>query len=239
MNTTIPAECMKNTIGYLYLLSYCPPDKVADFKNSADPLLSQLAAKAGMEKGPYLRRALPEACHRMVAFHQASREPDLALVQALLKSAASADTDADSLAAFKSQVALLSALPGRAKTENRLHRKKGCRLCAEPCRYGFFTLVSEPDMSRLQDFFTVESRKPAFSQTPLLPVYLFTINHLLTLTAAQNSIFERTHVANLAFCLLLLGLAKSRMAFPEEQIRLFQEANQEFLRRQGGRWACG
>jgi hypothetical protein len=36
----------------------------------------------------------------------------------------------------------------------------------------------------------------------------------------------------LAYCLLMLGMAKSRMAFPEAQSRLFQEANQEFVRRQ-------
>jgi hypothetical protein len=128
----------------------------------------------------------------------------------------------------------VAALPGRAKPENRLHRNKGCRLCAAPCMYGYFTLVSDPQFSLLQKNFAEEAGKPASKQTPLMPVYAFTVDHLLSITGTEKGFCEKNHLGNLAFCLLMLSMAKSRLAFPEAQTRLFQEANQVFIQRQGG-----
>lgn len=234
MSKTIPAGSMKKMITYLYLLSYCPPDKLADFKRNTAPMLKELAVQAGIKEKAFLAQALPEACTCILAFHQATREPDKKLVDALEAAARSADKNPASLTAFKEQMAQVAALPGRAKPENRLHRNKGCTLCAAPCRYGYFTLVSDPKFAGLQALFAAESGKPASKQTPLMPVYTFAVDHLLTITDTQEGYCERTHLANLAYCLLLLGMAKSRMALPEKQLVIFQGANQEFIRRQGG-----
>ena len=232
MSKTIPPESMKKTIAYLYLLSFCPPAQLADFKRSTASMLKELAGQAGLTEKEYFTQALPEACHRILAFHQATREPDPELVAALVQAAFTADKNPDTLIAFKAQMNHVAALPGRAKPENRLHRNKGCRYCAAACRYGYFTLVSDPQFSQLQALFAAEASKPASRQTPLTPVYVFAVDHLLKITGTQEGFCELPHAANLAYCLLMLGMAKSRMAFPEAQSRLFQEANQEFVRRQ-------
>ena len=233
MSKNIPAESMKKTIAYLYLLSFCPPAQLADFKRSTTPMRKELAGQTGLKEREFFTQTLPEACQRVVAFHQATREPDPKLVEALANAARIADKNPETLAAFQAQMARVAALPGRAKPENRLHRNKGCRYCAAPCRYGFFTLVSDPQFSELQALFAAESGKPASKQTPLMPVYTFAVDHLLKITDTQEGFCERTHLANLAYCLLLLGMAKSRLALPEKQLLLFQGANQEFIRRQG------
>jgi hypothetical protein len=234
MSQTIPAESMKKTIAYFHLLSYCPPGKLADFKSSTVLMLKELAAQAGLKEKAYLAQALPEACLRIVAFHQATREPDPELVETLVGAARTADKNPETLTAFKAEMNRIAALPGRAKPENRLHRNKGCRYCTAPCRYGYFTLVSDPQFSQLQALFAAESGKPASEQTPLMPVYIFAVNHLLKITGTQEGYCEGTHLANLGYCLLLLAMAKSRLAFPEAQMRIFQDANQEFVRRQEG-----
>lgn len=233
MSKTIHAGSMKKMIAQLYLLSFCPPDQLANFKSSRAPILKELAAQAGLKEKAFLAQALPEACTRILAFHQATREPDKKLVDALAIAAQNADKNQEALDAFKTQMAQVASLPGRAKPENRLHRNKGCRYCAVPCRYGFFTLVSDPQFSHLQALFAAESGKPASRQTPLIPAYTFTIDHLLTITGTQAGFCERIHLANLAYCLLLLGMAKSRLALPEKQLLIFQGANQQFIHRQG------
>ena len=232
MTTKIPAESMKKTIAYLYLLSFYTPEGVTDVKRNTSSLLKRMAAVTGMKENEYLEKSLPEACHRIVSFHQASREPDSEMVKALLETAHKAAKDVETLRAFKTLMEKLSTLPGRSKPENRLHRNKGCRLCAAPCRFGFFTLVSDPDFSRLQELIKAESDKPADVKSPLTPMYLFTADHLTLLTGNKRGAYERSNLANLAFCLLMLAMAKSRMAFPEAQVRLFQQTNQEFIRQQ-------
>jgi hypothetical protein len=231
MISPFSAKEVKDTIVYLYLLSFLSTDRMDDFKQSVFPIYRGTVQKGNPKKQPSIEKILPDACYRIAAFHQAKREPDTELVKSFLKVALPADQNTKSLRAFKEQMDLLFTLPGRAKMENRLHRNKGCRYCAFPCHYGFFTLVSDPDFSRLQEFLSAEARKPGQTQTPLLPVYLFTIEHLMNLTVPQIPFFDKEQVANLAFCLLLLGLAKSRLAFPEAQIKLFQEANQQFILR--------
>jgi hypothetical protein len=233
MKTTMSAESIKKTIAYFHLLSFCPPDKLADFKRNTAPMLKNLAGKAGMKEKAYLAQTLPEVCQRIVAFHQATREPDPKLVEPLVEAARTADKNAKSLAAFKEQMSRVASLPGRAKPENRLHRNKGCRLCTAPCLYGYFTLVSDPQTSQLQVLFAAESGKPVSEQTPLRPVYGFAIAHLRKLIGSQQGFYEISHLANLSYCLLLLGMAKSRLALPEKQLLIFQAANQEFIRRQG------
>jgi hypothetical protein len=229
MKSTLKANSIKQTIVYLHLLSFLPIDKLAIFKRDSASVLKNLADQNGLSEKKFIELALPEACYRIVTFHQATREPAPELVKSLLEAAMNAEKNAKSLAVFKQEMILVSALPGRARAENRLHRNKGCRYCSVPCQYGFFTLVSDPNFSRLQTFLAAESQKPASTQTPLLPVYLFTIEHLINLTGSQDGYFERNQVANLSFCLLMLALAKSRLAFPDAHVRLFQNANQQFI----------
>jgi len=231
MSSPLPAESIKNTIAWLHLLSYCPPAKVVDFNKIADPLIKALADVAGLKPGEYLDLAIPQACLLMVAYHQASREPEKEIVDELVKTALPASKDAKSLTAFKARMDEIAALPGRAKRENRLHRNKGCNLCAAPCRYGYFTLISDPDFSELQRLFAAETEKSVSGQSPLSPVYTFTITHMLGITASDKGFCEKNHFANLAFCLLMLSMAKSRLAFPEEQVRLFQVSNQAYIQR--------
>lgn len=231
MSKAIPAESMKKAIAYYFLLSYCPPDRLADFKKSTAPMVKAMAEKAGMKEKAYLPAALPEVCHRIVAFHQATREPDPKLVEGLQKAARDAEKNRKTLAAFKEEMTRIAALPGRAKGENRLHRNKGCRYCTAPCRYGYFTLVSDPQIKELQDLFAGETKRPTEQQTPLRPAYAFAMSHLAKVTGATQGDIEFSHVVNLAYCLLLLGMAKSRMALPEKQLLIFQGANQEFIRR--------
>lgn len=229
MKSTLTANSIKQTIVHLHLLSLLPMDKLADFKRDSASFWKILADQNGLSEKEFIDLAVPEACRRIVAFHQATREPFPEQVKPLLATAINAEQNAESLTAFKTQMMLVSAFPGRAKAENRLHRNKGCSYCTVPCQYGFFTLVSDPNFSHLQAFLTAESQKPAATQTPLLPVYLFTVEHLIKLTGSRDGYFERDQVANLSFCLLMLALAKSRLAFPEDHVRLYQIANQRFI----------
>jgi len=230
----LSSEIIKRLITYYYLLSFCPSDQLDDFKRSIAPMCMELASQAGLKEKDFFVQALPEVCLRIVAFQQATREPDPEQITALIEAARNADKNSDTLTAFKAQMSHVAALPGRAKPENRLHRNKGCRYCAAACRYGYFTLVSDPQFSLLQELFVAEASKPAASQTPLMPAYIFAVNHLLRIAGSQEGFCEPVHAANLAYCLLMLSMAKSRMAFPDSQVRIFQSANQEFIRRQAG-----
>lgn len=225
------AEVLRRVIAYYYLLSYCAPKQIGDFLSAAGSLRKSLVDSSGMEEGAFFSVVAPEVCRRIVAFHQDTREPDKAVVEALIKTIQNAEKNPESLAAFQAQMAAIASLPGRAKPENRLHRTKGCNLCAAPCRYGYFTLISDPQFNRLREMMASEAAKPASEQSPLGLVYGFTFFHLSQFPGFQQGWIDRGHLGNLAFCLLLLGMAKSRLAMPEEQLRLFQAANQEYIKR--------
>ncbi len=184
-----------------------------------------------MPETDFFAAAVPEVCRRIVAFHQDTREPDKAMVASLTKAAQAAENDAAGLAAFQAGMKQIAVLPARAKKENRLHREKGCVLCAAPCRYGYFSLVAEPNFSLLQAAMAAEAAKPAAGQSPLGMAYGFAGALIAQSIGPHTDWIEVADLANLSFCLLLLGMAKSRLAAPEEQIRLFQDANQEFIRR--------
>ena len=83
--------------------------------------------------------------------------------------ALSADNNEKNLRAFKDKMNQVVTLPGRARSENRLHRNKGCKYCLTPCRYGYFTLVSDPEIKQLQELFNSETGRPAAEQTPSAP----------------------------------------------------------------------
>jgi hypothetical protein len=228
---TSPVELLRKAITYYYLLSFCPPERIGDFQSAAGAIRKSLAASAGMQEADFFSAVIPEVSRRIVAFHQDTREPDKAMVAALVKAAQAAEKDAANLAGFQTQMALIASLPGRVKLENRLHRNKGCGLCAAPCRYGYFTLISEPRFIRMQEIAAAEAAKPASTQSPLGMAYRFTASHLAQTLGQQADWVGFAHLANLSFCLLLLGMAKSRLAMPEPQLRLFQTANQIVVQR--------
>ncbi len=226
----VTAEILRRAISWVYLLSYCPPIRSDDFLTIARSMRGDRTT-SGLDEEAFFATVVPEIARRIMAFHQETREPEKGAVAALADAIRHAEGDPDALAAFQTRMEQVAALPGRAKPENRLHPDKGCRLCAAPCRYGFFTLVSEPQMNRLQEMMAAEAKKPAPEQSPLGLVHRFTLSHISPLMGRSEGFIDIGHLANLSYCLLILGMAKSRLAMPEEQLRLFQAANQEFIRR--------
>ncbi len=222
MKHQIPASQLKKTIIYLTLLSYSPPERVAALQPFEQALQGEIGA------------AWPETVHRacshIVAFQQASRDPDADLVEALVDAASSAAASPEGAQVFQSQMQKVAKLPGRADPENRIHRKRGCRLCQNPCRYGYFSLLSEPNFDDLRLALETENRKPIGQQRPVRLVWRFTLKHLSQALDLAAWDIDAGHLGNLAYCLLTLATAKSRFPFPEEQMRKFQEENQALMR---------
>lgn len=212
MSNKISAAQIKQAIIYLNLLSYSPPSRVEEFP--APEALFGESWPGAVEKAAWL----------MVSFQQASREPDAELVAELASAALAANASPEGCRAFQEVMDTLAELPGRAKAKNRLHRKRGCQLCASPCRYGYFSLISEPDFTTLQELLETEGGRPVQA------VWQFTLKHLgQTFPAGQWHVATK-HLGNLAYCLVSLGTAKSRFPFPKEQMRKFQMMNQATAR---------
>ena len=76
MATQIPADSLMRTISYYYLVTFCPPNFIGDLKKAGEPMRKSLADQAGMEMEDFTSTAVPEVAWRIVAFHQATREPD-------------------------------------------------------------------------------------------------------------------------------------------------------------------
>ena len=229
MSKSIPAGTMKRTIAYYYQLSYCPPTMIAEFKMSTEAYRKDLAKEAGMNQQEFFEQAVPEVCQRIVSFHEDTREPSAEFVEPLLAAALQAQASPEAAAAFQTEMSRIARLEPRAAPENRLHRKKGCAYCRLPCHYGYFTLVSDPDFKELQRLMASEAARPKGEQNPLRPVWSFTLFHLRHVLEAEHGYIHWTHVGNLGFCLLMLSMAKSRLPMPEEQIRIYQAANQALI----------
>jgi len=227
---TFPPDVMMKTISYYYLVNYCPPSHVGDLVVAAQGLRGSLAEATGMEVPAYFEAALPEVCWRIVAFHQASREPDPEVVQALVEVGSKADSSEAGAQKFQAAMADIAANPGRAKPDNRLHRHKGCRFCAAPCRYGYFSLVSEPVFKRLLGMLESENEKPAQSRDPVNVLWTYTMTHLWSVLGIREGFIRADHLGNLSYCLLMLATAKSRFALPEKQLQAFQTMNRDMIR---------
>jgi hypothetical protein len=225
-----PADNLRQAITFFYLLSFCPPERAADFMQNTLSNRQTLAASAGMNEAEYFEVVIPEVCRRIISYHQASREPDPAKVWALAETTRQAYSNPARIASFQEQMILIAALPGRAKPENRLHRNKGCALCRSACRYGYFSLVSEPPIWRLQDLLSAESDKPTAGQSALGPLYNFTLGHLTGQAGGQKIYIDIRSLVDLSYCMLMLGMAKSRLATPFRQLELLQGANLEYVR---------
>ena len=100
----IPVESIKKTIAYFYLLSFCPPEKVPELKRLLTPFREHLAEQAGMSQKALFANAIPEACARIVSYHQGAREPDQKTVKALIGAAKKADSTRKSAAAFQEKM---------------------------------------------------------------------------------------------------------------------------------------
>lgn len=224
------ADSLKKTIAYFYLLSFCPPERIADWARATASMRKALAESTGLSELAYYEMVTPEVCRRMVSFHQASREPSQERVESLVQAAQAATNSPKKAEAFQQEMTKVAQLPQRASPEGRLHRKKGCQFCKFPCSYGYFTLISDPEFRLLQDLFAAEARKPAAEQNPWTPCVRFTRSHLQGLAGMAADFIEPGHLLNLSYCLLMLSTAKSRLPSPEQQLRLLQATGQEFIR---------
>jgi len=226
-NTLPPADNLREAIIYFQLLSFCPSGRAADFLQNTRGTRKALAASAGMTEGEYFDLVIPELCRRIIGYHQASREPEPTLTALLSEAARRALIDPAMVPGFHEQMDRVAALPGRAKPENRLHRYKGCALCRSACRYGYFSLVSEPPVRQLQDLLKAEMAKPIAGQSAIVPLYNFTLGHLSALAQGQKIYIDIRRLADLCYCLLMLGMARSRLVPPTRQLELLQAANLE------------
>ncbi len=230
MNQKMSAESIKKAIAYFYLISFSPSERVLEFQELLSPYREEIAKQTGMTEKAFFTNAIPEACTRIVAYHQGTREPDIRIVDALCKAAKQTASSQRGAEKFQEKMVEICQLPGRASLENRLHRKKGCALCQSACKYGYFVLVSDPQISELQKLLEVELQKSPDKQSPFNPVWGFTLSHLSRLTGLEHGYISVEDLGNLSFCLLLMAIAKSRKSIPERQLEIFHYATQLLIR---------
>lgn len=222
MTNNISPATITKTISYLYLLFYSPPEQIGRFKAATIEFSNKIGENGRDE-------AIQSACEHIVAFQQASRNPDADQVSELLAVAMKADSSSEAARAFQESMLKITALPGRAKPDNRLHRKKGCRFCEAPCQHGYFTLITDPNFKELQQILETENAKPAGTGQPIQAIWQYASHHLVDSLGVGGFLVEAGHLGNLAYCLVMLATAKSRFAFPEQQVKKFQELNQYLI----------
>jgi hypothetical protein len=234
MPQSLSIKGLQATIGYLYLLSFCPPERVKEFQQAGDPLRTGLALEAGMSSPEdHFAQVVPEACRRIAAFHLGTRKPNERVVAALAKAAHVAHANPLSVWVFGLLLSMLARMPARAKAENRPRASKGCQFCASPCRYGFFAMVSKPNYELLHSLLEAEAQKPAQDQDPIQATWSFTTGQLWRSLGLKQGYTTADHLGNLSYCLLALGMSKSRYVLPEKELQAFQAANQARIRRYG------
>lgn len=227
--TPVP-EGLRQTASYLHLLSFCPPEHIHNFKQAGAPLRKALAGRADLAVPEYFSRTIPEACRKMVEFYLKDHMDNERFVDTFNRSARLAHQSPQAAWAFSTLMALLAGSPERAGIQYRLRSTRGCQFCAAPCRYGHFLLVSAPDYDLLQRLLEEEAAKPA-GQDPLRATWRFALAHLWRTLGITQAYVSSAHLGNLAYCLLVLGMAKARFPFPEEELKRFQAANQLLIRR--------
>src|SRR3990172_179035 len=225
----LTAGTLQATIGYLHLLSFCPPNRAWELRLASEPLRKGLGLRGGLSADEFLAAAQPEACRRIVSFHERTREPRPAVVVSLVEMAGLAEKGPVGVQILAEGMAVLAGLPGRAKPDNRLRRNKGCQLCVAACRYGYFNLVTRPNYSLLRGLLEQEAAKPADQQDPLGTLWTFAIGHLWRTLGVELAYISASHLGNLAFCLLTLGTSQARRPVPEQEYGLLQQANQKLI----------
>jgi len=230
MTQDIHPNAIKGMIAYYYLVAFCPPAHISELVKASEPLRKQLTKLAGLKAADLGKAVAPKVAYRMCAFQQATREPDKETVDKLTQAILSADSKPEKAAEYQALMREVAAHRGRAKKDNRLHRQKGCSLCQAPCQYGFFTLISEPDFKTLLAMLGEENKKIAGERNPVNALWTFTTVHLWKTLGTNQGFISADHLGNLAYCLLMLGTAKSRYPMAEEQLTRFQEMNQNTIR---------
>ena len=229
MANTFSIESLQGTIGYLYRLSFCPPEHIHEFCQAGSFLRKGLALAAGLPEEQYFEQSLPEACQRIAAFHLGTRQPGQIIVEELSTSARQALDDPQGATRFQNLMAQLAAAPGRSRPDHRLRPSKGCQFCSAACRYGYFALVTRPNYALLKNILEDEARKPPGDQDPLQAGWSFATSLLWRALGSEQGYISPDHLGNLAYCLLVLGMARSRYPLPEEQLQKFQAANQALI----------
>ena len=75
-----------------------------------------------------------------------------------------------------------------------------------------------------------ENKKIAAERNPVNVLWTYTTTHLWNVLGKNEGFISADHLGNLAYCLLMLGTAKSRFPMPEAQLTRFQELNQNTIR---------
>lgn len=229
MTKSIGAAAIAGMLNYYYMVSFCPPEYVGEIEKASQKMRTGFALEAGMELNAFNNLIAPELARRIVAFQEATRKPNEDAVKELTEVLIEADSSPDQAIAFQKCMRKMAAHPARAKPANRLHRMKGCDFCTNPCRYAFFTLMSEPDFKKLQMMLDVENQKLAQERNAVHVLWFYTREHLWKALGSKKGYISPAHLGNLSYCLLLLGTAKSRMALPEKQLVLYQSLNQRAI----------
>ena len=210
-----PTE-IKTALLYYLLLSYVKPESINQL-----PLLRE-------QLGIHVDQILQDVCQRIVSFQQARRYPDEQLLEELKTRARKADSSVQAARDFQQMMDTLASLPERSKPKNRLHSKRGCQICAAPCRYGYFSLLIEPDLARLEELLKKEAEKPAGWRNAVSPVWLFTLEQIYNcLPVKHDWQINPQHMGNLAYCLITLATSKSRFPYPAAEMSRFQNMNQK------------
>jgi len=231
MTQILSAQGLEMTMAYLHLMAYCPPEYIYHFKEASSSLLEALAKQAELSVTEYTELVYPEACQRMVAFYQSTREADPALVNKLLVAARVADVSPTTADLFSEQLNQLADLPRQAKPRQRhqLFNKEGFTLNPAAMKYVLFAMVSKPDYELLQNMLAAETEKPAAERNVVEVLWTFTIGHLWRTLGLKQAYISPQHLSNLAYCLLTLSMYKSRYPFPEADMKAFLQANQAHM----------
>ena len=231
MTKQISVESLRVTIGYLYLLWFCPPDKVYEFYQTSEPLRRGLARDAGLSEEEYFDLAIPEACQRILAYHTPGRKLDGKAVTKLTKAAQTAAHSPEDAAHFGTIMSEVADLPGRTKINQRLVAERGCQFCETPCRYGYFILITEPKFTSLSQLLVDETDKNDQGSDAVRILWAFANEHLWRTLGLAQSYITAGHLGNLAYCLLSIGTSKSRRRYKKAAYQAFQRANQELIQR--------
>jgi len=229
----IHAEAVRKMVGYYYLLSYAPPQHFTEIEAAGRGMQARHAAKAGLDPVKFQQAAAAEAAFRITAFHGAVRTPPKELVLVLQRTLLGANGSLEARENFLKIMLAVSGHPARAKQTNRLHRRKGCDLCSMPCRYGFYSLMAEPDYPALQSMLESENQKPAGERDPVRVLWSFAAQQIWHTLENRAGVISPIHLGNLSYCLLLLGTAKSRFAMPEKEFQAYQRLNQARIQQLG------
>ena len=230
MAGSIGPKAISKMISYYYLVSFSTPEYISALKKSSLKTRTKLSKASGLKMKDFVNQVAPEAASRMVSYHQRTRKPEEAVVTELVKLMKVADTKPEKASAFQVKMRELAAHPGRAKEDNRLHFQKGCAFCLAPCRYGFFTLMAEPDLKKLKNMLDAENEKIAQERDAVNVFWTYTKTQILKALDLPEVYIEAYHIGNLSYCLLMLGTAKSRFALPEDHLKLYQIMNQIAIR---------